>query len=188
MIPNSEFKKQIINCGLIQPKKIINNNTKQLFNNYLNYKNDINNNIHKSNLNKIGTNNSINNNSNIHKIKLLAQNIDKDDEIMKLFFRLYNKGLVSDIIDIEYKRDIVAKKFIISQKYLKKDYNLISKNWIPAWDGTKIEYLESIIKYGLKKPGTILKNSNMTPYPKFGFTNDKIEPNMVLLIRCKNKT
>ena len=106
---------------------------------------------------------------------------------MKLFFRLYNKGLVSDIIDIKYKGDIVAKKFVISQKYLKKDYNLISKNWIPAWDGTKIEYLESIIKYGLKKPGTILKNSNMTPYPKFGFTNDTVEPNMVLLIRCKNK-
>jgi len=72
---------------------------------------------------------------------------------MKLFFKLYNKGLVSDIIDVKYEGEIVAKKFIISQRYLKKDYNLIAKNWIPAWHGTEIKYIESIIKYGLKNQG-----------------------------------
>jgi len=177
IIPNSEFKNQIIDYGLIKPKKITNNNTKKLFNSYLKYKNDINNNIHKTNLknNNIGSNNSINNNSNVQKIKLLAQNIDKDDEIMKLFFKLYNKGLVSDIIDIKHEGKIVAKKFIISQQYLKKDCNLIVKNWIPAWHGTKIKYIESIIKYGLKKPGTKLSNTEMTPEPQYGFTDKEID-------------
>ena len=177
IIPNSEFKNQIIDYGLIKPKKITNNNTKKLFNSYLKYKNDINNNIHKTNLknNNIGANNSIINNSNIQKIKLLAQNIDKDDEIMKLFFKLYNKGLVSDIIDIKHEGKIVAKKFMISQQYLKKDYNLIEKNWIPAWHGTKIKNIESIIKYGLKKPGTKLSNTEMTPEPQYGYTDKEID-------------
>ena len=85
---------------------------------------------------------------------------------MDLFFRLYNKGLVSDLIIIKHKGEIKAKKFIISQKYLKKNYQM-SKYWIEAWHGTKLEYLESIIQYGLKKPGTELSNASMTPQPKF---------------------
>lgn len=94
---------------------------------------------------------------------------------MHLFFSLYNKGLVSDIIDIKYKGEIVAKKFIISKKYLKNDYNLISKKWIPAWHGTQINNLESIIKYGLKKPRTKLNNTDTTPYSKFDFTNKRVD-------------
>ena len=96
-------------------------------------------------------------------MKIFKQNFDKDDEIMKLFFNLYNKGFASDIIEIKDKEEIVAKKIIISEKYLREDYNLISKKWIPAWHGTKVEYLESIIKYGLHKPGTKLSKTEMTP-------------------------
>ena len=136
-----------------------------LFTNYLQYKKNINNNTQKTNLNNnnIISNNFINNNDNTQKMKIFNQNFDKNDEIMNLFFKLYNKGLVSDIIEIKDKKEIVAKKVIISEKYLKKGYNLITKKWIPAWHGTKVEYLESIIKYGLHKPGTKLSNTEMTP-------------------------
>ena len=59
---------------------------------------------------------------------------------MKLFFKLYNKGLVSDIIDVKHKGNIVAKKFIISQQYLKKDYIFNSKklDTCLAWNNEKI--------------------------------------------------
>ena len=163
ILPNSEFKNQIIKCGLIEPKKIINNNTKKLFNDYKKFQKEINYNILKKNINNI--------NSSIldiqkYKVNLIGQKFDKDDKIMDLFFRLYNKGLVSDLIIIKHKGEIKAKKFIISQKYLKKNYQM-SKYWIEAWHGTKLEYLESIIQYGLKKPGTELSNASMTPQPKF---------------------
>ena len=101
------------------------------------------------------------------KTKELIKKIDKDDKIMNLFIELYNKGLVSDIILIKHKGQIIGKKFICSQKYLPNNYNSIAKSWIPAWHGTRINYLESIIKYGLKKPGTKLTNTTMTPKPNF---------------------
>ena len=41
IIPESEFKKQIIDFGLIKPEKIENNNTKNLFKEYKKYENDI---------------------------------------------------------------------------------------------------------------------------------------------------
>ena len=41
IIPDTEFKKQVLDSGLILPEKIKNNNTKKIFQDYKKYKNDI---------------------------------------------------------------------------------------------------------------------------------------------------
>ena len=48
-----------------------------------------------------------------------------------------------------------------------KKYSSTPKDWIPAWHGTKIENLESIIKYGLKQQGTKLPNGKIIPKTEF---------------------
>ena len=153
ILPNSEFQKQIIDCGLIQPKKIItNNNPKKLYDNYRKYKNEAN---------------------NILPIIIPPTLPIKEDQITELFIKLYNKGLVTRIIDFNHNGMIVAKKFIISQKYLNKDYNTILREWIPAWHGARINYLGSIISYGLKKPDKkVLYNSYRGFQPKLSMTDD----------------
>lgn len=45
--------------------------------------------------------------------------------------------------------------------------NSSPKDWIPAWHGTKIENLVSIIKYGLKMQGTRLPNGKCVPKTKY---------------------
>ena len=52
IIPDSEYKKQMIDFGLIKPEKLKNNNTKILFNQYKKFKNDIKNENKISNLQK----------------------------------------------------------------------------------------------------------------------------------------
>ena len=78
------------------------------------------------------------------------------DRIMDLFHKLYNKGLVSNIIPIKKKGEIIAQKLICSQIILPSNWSSIYKNWVPAWHGTKFRFLESIIKNGLKPSGTKL--------------------------------
>ena len=78
------------------------------------------------------------------------------DRIMDLFHKLYNKGLVSNIIPIKKKGEIIAQKLICSQSILPYNWSSIYKNWVPAWHGTKFKFLESIIKNGLKPSGTKL--------------------------------
>jgi len=60
-IPDTEFKKQICEVGLIKKEKVENINTKILYNNFKQYEIDMNNN----NENKLKSNNNINNNQNI---------------------------------------------------------------------------------------------------------------------------
>ena len=48
-----------------------------------------------------------------------------------------------------------------------KKYSSTPKDWIPAWHGTKIENLESIIKYGLKQQGTKLPNGKIIPKTEY---------------------
>jgi hypothetical protein len=78
------------------------------------------------------------------------------DRIMELFHKLYNKGLVSNIIPIKKNGEIIAQKLICSQNILPYNWSTIYKNWVPAWHGTKFRFLESIIKNGLKPSGTKL--------------------------------
>ena len=92
---------------------------------------------------------------------------------MNVISKLYKKGLISDYIQIDGidKSDfrfpygiekIMVKKFICSKKNLPKNWDIISKNWISAWHGTKFEYLESVVENGLKLPGTLLKDGTFT--------------------------
>jgi len=111
------------------------------------------------------------------------KNLDKNDKIMDLFCNLYNKGLATRIIQSKnpYKYGglcsynytppihISEKRILILNNNLPLDWN----NWIPAWHGTKFKYLESIIEYGLKLPGSYLENRNITPNAKdIPFTNE----------------
>ena len=83
---------------------------------------------------------------------------DKSEIIRSIF----NQRLISNIIPIKYKNKIIAQKLFLNNNNLRN-----CMNWIPAWHGTKIENLESIIKYGLKSQGTKLPNGKIVPKTKF---------------------
>ena len=80
---------------------------------------------------------------------------------INLIYSIFNQGLISDIIPIKYKDEIIAQKLFL------KNHTSTPNGWIPAWHGTKIENLESIIKYGLKPQGTILPNGKFVPKTKY---------------------
>ena len=80
---------------------------------------------------------------------------------IKPIYSIFNQRLVSEIISIKHKNEIIAYKL-----YLKK-YSSKAKDWIPAWHGAKIENLESIIKYGLKQQGTKLPNGKIIPKTEY---------------------
>ena len=86
-----------------------------------------------------------------------------ENTIMNLFHDLYKKGLISNIIPINSKNKdkIIAHKLICSQKILPKNWQNKYKNWLPAWHGTKFEFLESIIRNGLRPSGTKLPNGEV---------------------------
>ena len=48
-----------------------------------------------------------------------------------------------------------------------KNYPSTPKDGIPAWHGTKLENLESTIKYGLKQQGTKLPNGQIIPKTEY---------------------
>jgi hypothetical protein len=51
--------------------------------------------------------------------------------------------------------DFIAIKFIPSYTILPPDFQDVRKNWVPAWHGTKFNFIESILKNGLRcKKGT----------------------------------
>lgn len=83
-----------------------------------------------------------------------------DDKISNFFQNLNKKGLVSNLVPIKSKENgkIIAKKIIIAQSLLPSNWNKIKNNLLPAWHGTKFEFLESIIKIGLKPSGSKLPN------------------------------
>lgn len=78
----------------------------------------------------------------------------------KLFIKLYNFGLTKELITIKDSgNNIIAYKFLLNTKENSDD----TKNWITAWHGTSYCNLLSIVNYGLKLPGTKLKNGSFTP-------------------------
>ena len=176
IIPNNDFKKEIIKFGLIQKENIENNNIKQLLKKYDKYEKNMKDKkiLFNKEVNIINSN--IKNFENNNKIYKLILNSDKNDKIMNIISKLYKKGLISDYIQIDgidnsdiwfpYGIEkIMVKKFICSKKILPKNWDIISKNWIPAWHGTKFEYLESVVENGLKLPGTLLKDGTFTQNP-----------------------
>ena len=79
----------------------------------------------------------------------------------KTIHSIFNQGLISDMNPIKYNNEIIAYKFFL------KSYTSTPKGWIPAWHGTKIENLESIIKYGLKQQDTKLPDGKKIPKTKY---------------------
>ena len=134
-IPDSEFKKQITEFGLVVHEKV--KNTKQVYGDYKKYETELTNNIN-------------------YKSKLFNI-ISEKNIIMELYYKLYYKGFVTDMEEIIKDEKITAKRFILSKKYESKYYD----NWIPAWHGTKFKYLESIVINGLKPPGGKLKDGTI---------------------------
>ena len=89
------------------------------------------------------------------------ENSEKISNRFNLIYSLFNQGLILDIIPIKYKDEIIAQKLFL------KNHASTPYDWIPAWHGTKIENLESIIKYGLKPQGTKLPNGKFIPKTKY---------------------
>ena len=92
-------------------------------------------------------------------IKNNILNAEKD-EITKFCNELIEKGLARKLEIVKYNGEIIGKKILRSDKKFPKDFDYISKNWTPAWHGTKYRFLESIMKYGLRPSGTKLENGN----------------------------
>ena len=72
-----------------------------------------------------------------------------------LFLKLYDRGFISEAILIkkqyQFSNSKNALKLILSKKET-------DKNWVSAWHGTQSEFIESIVEYGLKLPGTKIKD------------------------------
>ena len=99
------------------------------------------------------------------RIRELILNSDKD-RIMELFHKLYNQNLVSNIVPIKKEGEIIARKLICSKSILPSNWSQIKNDWIPAWHGTKFQFLESIVKNGLKPSGTTLDDgTTINPLP-----------------------
>ena len=92
-------------------------------------------------------------------IKKLISNCEKD-KITSLLNKLLDKKLAKKLIVVKYKNMIIGKKIIRNNEKLPKDLDLnyIKNNWEVGWHGTKYEFLESIMEYGLYPSGSKLEN------------------------------
>ena len=93
---------------------------------------------------------------------ILFINFNGEDLKSEIIRSIFNQRLISNIIPIKYKSKIIAQKLLLNNNNPRN-----CMNWIPAWHGTKIENLESIIKYGLKSQGTKLTNGKIVPKTKY---------------------
>lgn len=73
-----------------------------------------------------------------------------------LFNKLITKNIANSLIFIKQENKIIGIKIIRAQHLFLENYLESQENWIPVWHGTKFESLESIMKVGLKLPGTVL--------------------------------
>ena len=84
----------------------------------------------------------------------------ENDSILKLHQYLVSKKLATKLIQIYSNGNIIARKIICKLNNLPKKYkslNIINE-WVPAWHGTKFQYLKSIVELGLKPPGEKSRN------------------------------
>ena len=92
----------------------------------------------------------------INEIKMEKLGIEEKN----LFYNLYKKRLIKNFVEIKDNGMNIAFKFLLNKK---PNITTNQDKWITAWHGTLYEYLESIIKYGLKCPGTQLEDGTYTP-------------------------
>ena len=90
------------------------------------------------------------------KIKEIILNSQKDN-ITNLLNDLINKKLAKKLILVKYDNQIIGKKIIRNEEMLSSYINN-EKEWEIGWHGTKFEFLESIMKYGLYPSGSKLEN------------------------------
>ena len=95
----------------------------------------------------------------------------QNDRILNLYTLLSSVKLVDRIIKVKkyniFKKtdDFIAIKFIPSYTILPPDFQDVRKNWVPAWHGTKFNFIESILKNGLKESGSIIQGfGKITPH------------------------
>ena len=74
--------------------------------------------------------------------EILSYN-NENKVLINLFRNLYDKKLISDIIQIkraaqnEKDKDVIAYKLVINKGFLGSQYSSINNsNWISAWHGT----------------------------------------------------
>ena len=88
----------------------------------------------------------------------------QNDRILNLYTLLCSVKLVDRIIKVKKYNiitktdDFIAIKFIPSYKILPPNFQEIRKSWVPAWHGTKFNFIESILKNGLKESGSIIQD------------------------------
>ena len=90
------------------------------------------------------------------KIKEIILNSQKD-KITNLLNDLINKKLAKKLILVKYDNQIIGKKIIRNEEMISSYINN-EKEWEIGWHGTKFEFLESIMKYGLYPSGSKLEN------------------------------
>ena len=95
----------------------------------------------------------------------------QNDKILNLYTLLSSMKLVDRIIKVKKYNiftktdDFIAIKFIPSYKILPPNFQEVRKNWVPAWHGTKFNFIESILKNGLKESGSIIEDfGKITPH------------------------
>ena len=88
--------------------------------------------------------------------KLLEKN--QNDPISNLLNDLMDKKIAKKLILVKYKNLIIGKKIIRNEEIISSNIKDIIKNWEIGWHGTRFEFLESIMKYGLYPSGTKLEN------------------------------
>ena len=96
-----------------------------------------------------------------HKLKI-KEILSKcgNDKIICLFNKLMDAKIAKKLIVVKYNDLIIGKKILRSDELMPKDIDIneIKKNWEVGWHGTKFEFLESIMKYGLYPSGSKLEN------------------------------
>ena len=93
----------------------------------------------------------------------------RSDAILNLYYLLKSMNLIERIIKVKkyniYTKtdEIIAIKFIpCSQLLQPDDFYTVWKNWVPAWHGTKLENIESILRNGLKEAGSKMMGGEMS--------------------------
>ena len=84
----------------------------------------------------------------LHKYPNPKKNIKKSGPITKLFFELKNEKLCDKI-----RKIYACNNELVGQRIVNINNNPKRYDWIKVYHGTKYEYLKSIFKNGLKKPG-----------------------------------
>jgi hypothetical protein len=112
----------------------------------------------KTNLKNFDGNLALQDTKNI-KIKEIILQFEKD-KITCLLNKLTDQKLGDRLILVKYNNQIIGKKILRNEKLISTDLNInhIKKNWEVGWHGTKFEFLESIMKYGLYPSGSKLEN------------------------------